>query len=626
MNSRAVALLWFLSLPAAADEGMWLFNQFPKEAVQQKYKFEVTSEFLDNLRLASVQIAGASGSFVSPQGLILTNQHAVAACVPEVKAGFYAAAAAAEVRCAGVEAAVPVSMEDVTAQVKTGAADTVEQRGAASAKIEKACAARTQNRCAVVKLFSGGRYDLYQYKVYKDVRLVFAPEYDLAFFGRERDAVTYLRYGLDIAFLRAYEDGRAAATPHYLKWSAERLQEGELIFSSGNPAPTMRLATAAQLMFYRDTALPAELARLQARIQQLGAFQADPVYAELLNAFKLAAGKLIGLRDDRLVARKSTFEHKIRRTVERDPKLGEEAGKVWDQVAAAYKTWAPFEKQYQIVEAAPALGSVLFRRARQQLRGEPVTQPDARVNEPLEIALVAQYLEELKQLGEKAAPAKAALGGKTPQQAAEAYVKSGKVKDLAQLLEPAAKRIRKKHDEVIGVLETSAAEKIAQYRFRLFGAAEPPDATGTPRVQFGVVKSYTDRAGVAMPYAATFGGLFYRKNNQGPYQAPQRWVDAKDALSLVAPLDFVSTCDIGGGDYGSPAVNRAGQLVGVTFDGNLESLPDVYLYTDEQARAVHVSEEGIVEALDKVYKAAALLAELGVAKSSTQVSLSAPGR
>ena len=173
---------------------------------------------------------------------------------------------------------------------------------------------------------------------------------------------------------------------------------------------------------------------------------------------------------------------------------------------------------------------------------------------------------------------------------------------------------------MIGTLETSAIEKIAQYRFRLFGAAEPQDATGTPRVEYGVVKGYKDRAGVTMPYAATFGGLYYRKDNQGPYQVPQSWIDAKSTVNLVTPLDFVSTCDIGGGDYGSATVNRAGKLVGVTFDGNLESLPDVYLYSEEQARAVHVSARGIAEALEKVYKAAGLLQELGVGSRGPALS------
>jgi hypothetical protein len=278
------------------------------------------------------------------------------------------------------------------------------------------------------------------------------------------------------------------------------------------------------------------------------------------------------------------------------------------------------------------------------VRGEESARDGRPVNQALEITLIAQYLEEVKPLGEKEAPLKEILGGRTPQQAAEAYVKSSALQTplqtkterriadprnsddgmirLAFLLEEPAKKIAKKHEELIGTLETSAAEKIAQYRFKLFGAADYPDATATPRVEFGVVKGYTDRAGVPMPYASTFGGLFYRKDNQGPYLVPQRWVDLKAQLNLAIPLDFVSTCDIGGGDYGSPTVNRAGELVGVTFDGNLESLPDVFLYSEEQARAVHVSTLGIVEALDKRYKASALLDELGA--GSTAPPRSAP--
>ena len=146
--------------------------------------------------------------------------------------------------------------------------------------------------------------------------------------------------------------------------------------------------------------------------------------------------------------------------------------------------------------------------------------------------------------------------------------------------------------------------------------ADPPDATGTPRVEFGVVKGYTDRAGMPAPFATSFGGLYFRTNNEGPYQVPQHWVDLKGGLNLETPLDFVSTCDIGGGDYGSPVINRAGQLVGVTFDGNLESMPDTYLYSDEQARAVHVAVQGIEQALDKAYRATALLGELGLARGS----------
>ena len=585
MNRMVPILLWSVALPLAADEGMWLFNQFPSDGLNQKYKFEATPQFLENLRLASVRIAGGSGSFVSPTGLLLTNQHLVTGCLSQrLQDGFYASTQTAELPCPGLQAEVLTGIEDATKQIK-----------------------------AATKLFSGVRYDLYRYKTYTDVRLVFAPENALAFFGRQRDSLTYLRYGLDVAFLRVYENGKPAATPHYLKWSADAVNEGDLVLTSGNPAPTMRLATAAQLAFYRDTQLPLSAGRLKPLIQKLGAFAgenaenlkaAEPVLTDFLTAYKSAAGMLIGLRDDRMATRKTVFEGKIRRAVQANSKLGLEATKVWDEVATAYKNWTPYEKPYQLIESNPAPGSSLFRNARNRDQAAPL--PGA-----LEVLLLTQYLEELKNLGDKEVPLKAILGGKSPAEVAAELVKTGQVKTLAQQLEEPAKRLRKKREELLGSLDTTASEKIEQYRLQIFKETEYPDATGTPRVQFGVVKSYTDRAGVAMPYASTFSGLFYRQNNEGPYQVPEKWVDLKGLLNQVTPLDFVSTCDIGGGDPGSPVVNRAGELVGVTFDGNLENLPGMYLYTDEQARAVHVSAQGIVEALRKVYQAEPLLKELG---------------
>lgn len=663
MKLSAAVLLFSLASASMADEGMWLFDHFPHDAVKQKYGINVSAKFLDNLRLASARIGGATGAFVSPNGLLLTNQHVVSASLAKLSSGahdfltngFYAATPTEELRCPDLDAKVLVGIEDVTQQVppppkKSASAKAAEQREAAIKRIESACAARSGETCEVVDLFAGSRYELYRYKRYTDIRLVFAPEQQLAFFGRERDSITYLRYGLDIAFARAYESGKPAATPHFLKWSTASVREGDLVFASGNPRTTVRETTAAQLTFYRDTELPLELSRLAKRITALNEFVAksdenrrlaDPQRIVLLEAYKSTAGKLIGLRDDRLVLRKTVFDGKIRRAVEADAKLGTEAGKVWDQVAAAYKSWAPNEKAYQVLEAAPAPGSSLFRVARELVRGEP-TDPQMDINEPLEITFLAQYLEELKELhdhGDKEVPAKAILAGRTPQAAAEAYVRSshlispgqrrrlamnpdaiansddGMIR-LAEMLEPAAQRIRKKHEEVIGGIEASAAAQIAQYRYRLFGDAEYPDATGTPRVEFGVLKSYIDRAGVNEPYAATFSGLYYRQNNQGPYQVPQRWIAAKPMLDTLTPLDFVSTCDIGGGDAGSPTVNRAGELVGIAFDGNLESLPNTYLYVDEQARAVHVAAQGIAEALEKVYRADALLKELGLSRNS----------
>lgn len=732
----AILALCALHSAARADDGIWLWNQLPKAAaaatgaagasgdpLKQKHSLELTTVDPENLRLSTLRLSNGAGSgaFVSASGLVLTNQHLIAACLAKLSAkehdylnnGFYAAAQSEELVCPGLTADVLLSTDDVTIQVKGASAaksdDTAKglakdlaaspqvlrERNANIAKIESDCAAKNHDVCTVVKLFSGSRYDLYRYKRYSDLRLVFAPERTLAFFGRERDSISYLRYGLDVAFLRAWEDSHPAATPHFLKWNNSPVKDGQVVITSGNPAPSSRVITAGELTFLRDTSLPRKIARLQPRVTALTAMVAKggpdqaaalATLTTFLAEYKTVAGKVIGLRDDRLVTRKTAFDLKIRRAVEGNPKLGMDAAKVWDEVDAAYKKWGRQDTNYQILEEEAAPGSALFKIARQLVRGQPVDQ-DAIINEAVETAMLTQYLDELKTVnlaatgGGRGGPGgpgggrggrgggpggdfggpgggpgmgggpggpggpggapdikeinlKAFLTGKTTAESAAAMVKASKLGDpavratlnskdalaksddplikLALTLEPPADKIRKEYEDTIGSLEASAAEKIAAYRFRLFGTADYPDGSATPRVAFGVVKGYTDRAGLPAPFAATFSGLFYRKNNEGPYQVTKQWLDAKDKLDPVAALNFVSTADIGGGDYGSPAVNEAGELIGVTFDGNLESLPEVFLYTDEQARAVHVATQGITEALTVVYKASPLLRELGI--------------
>jgi hypothetical protein len=693
MKIPGVLLLCALTLPMAADEGMWLFNQFPKDQVKKAYSFDVTDQFLDNLRLASLRIGADSGSLVSPNGLILTGRGTVADCVAKLnsaahdylKDGFYASTEAAELPCPGLEASVLVNLEDVTSQVKEAApvkeapknakaaaaaektVEAMQKRAAAIARLEKDCAGKTGNVCTVVKLSSGERYDLYQYRTYNDLRLVFAPELAMADFGGDAATFTFQRYSLDVAFLRAYQQGKPVETAHYLKWSAGPLKDTDLLFVAGNPAATSRLDTSAQLTFYRDVSLPLTVARVANRIDTLRNFTpkndqqrqiAEQVFSSLGMSYKYDAGLLIGLRDERLLIRKITFEKRLRTAVEHDPKLGMEAGKMWDDVAAAYKTWTPFEKSYQILENPAAEGSTLFRIARQVLRlseerAKPNEQrlPEYRdgelaateaalyaptpIDESVEISMLAAYLGEIKALGNSEAPVKAILGSKTPQQMAEEYVHASKLADVAErkrlaqnhatalasddgmirlvrLLDEPARKLLKKHQDTIDTLAASAAERIAQYRFRLFGPADYPDATSTLRASFGMVKPYHDRTEATVLSATTLGGLYHLSSDRAPTKLPQRWVDAKPEIDMVAPFDFVSTCDTSAGSSGSPTVNRQGELVGMVFDANLEALPSTYMYTDELARAVHVSTQGIVEALRKIYKTPALLKELGV--------------
>jgi hypothetical protein len=684
MKLRGTLLILALVLPLAADEGMWLFNSFPKAKVKEKYGFEVTGAFLDHLRLSSVRIGAGSGSLVSPNGLIFTDHHIAGGCIIKVssaqhdymKSGFYATSQTDELQCPEIEANVLIALEEVTAKVKDASkgaakpADAIARRNSAIATIEKECAEKTHNLCAVVKLFAGERFDLYQYRRYTDIRLVFAPEFGIAFFGGNTDNFEYPRYALDVAFLRAYENGKPAATPNFLTWSAEGVKENELIFVAGNPGSTSRFATPTQLAFYRDTQLPLSVARYNARIGALRDFSAtseenrriaERTLTSFWNSWKSSAGKYIGLKDDRLMTRKQNFDRRLHKAVESDATLGTEAAKVWDEVAAAYKTWAPNDKAYQMLERPNALGPSLFRLARILVRcNDERTKPNdqrlaeyrdssrqtmelalfspAPIADSLETVLLTQYLEELKALGEKDAPVKTILGNQTPAAAAEAIVKGTRLKDVAErkrlaeskdalakandpmirlvlALDPSARKIRKKYEDSIEVLDASAVDRIAAYRFKVLGADQYPDATFTPRVTFGAVKGYRDKTEAPLPFATTFGGMYHRAGKEEPYILPDRWANAKTWLDLVMPFDFVSTCDVTGGNSGSPTVNQKGEIVGILFDGNIESLPLTYLYSDEQARAVHVASQGIIEALKKVYKTPELLRELGAEPS-----------
>lgn len=580
MRLRRLLLVCALALPVLADEGLWLFSQFPKDAFRQKYESDVADSFLEHLRLSTPRIGAGSGAFVSARGLVITNQHVAADCLAKLNVlrdGFYAAVESQESRCPGLEAEVLAGLENVTEKVKSAAAgtakaaDALEKRNAAIAALEKSCAASSGMVCRVVTLYSGERYDLYRYKKYSDLRLVFAPEAAIAQFGGNPANLTYPRYAMDFVFLRAYENGSPAATPQFLKWSAGGVKDGGTVFAAGSPISTNRLSTVAQLNFYRDTMLSFQLRRVQTRIVDLRTFaaksEANRKAAELTLAslgaeYKLLAGKMIGLADPLLMARKANFERRLRNAVQHDPKLGVEGGKVWDDVAAAYKAWTPSEKAFQVL-----------------------THPLNDAADPgVKAVLETRYQEEIKELKDKQ-------------------------------IEATRARLTKKHQETIEALETSAAERIAQYRYKIFGDADYPDATGTPRVTFGVVKAYRDRTQAPVPFATTFGGLYHLAAAMEPYKLPQRWVDGKKLLDLVTPMNFASTCDITSGASG-PVVDAAGELVGFTFDGNIESIALTYLYSDETARAVHVAAQGIAESLRKLYRTDALLTELGVPAAS----------
>ncbi len=680
MRTRfAVLTVVLCGFTLRADEGMWLYDQFPRDQVAKKYGFTVTDEFLNHLRLASLKM-GASASFVSPDGLIFTNHHVAASCIQKLSTaahnymadGFYAKTEAEELKCPDTEASELLRMEDVTKQVNAAikappaSPKANDQRRAAIAGIEKDCSARSGNRCEVVTLYSGALYQIYEYKRYTDIRLVFAPEKAIAFFGGDPDNFTYPRFDLDISFLRAYEKDKPASTPHYLKWSREGVQDGELAFVSGNPAATDRFITVAQFEFLRDTSYPLALAYLKSAIDALKAYGAesaenkrvaDDKLFSLENSYKARIWEEKGLKDPKLLAEKKQREEKLRAAIAAHPEAKREAGDAWQEIAAAYGAWAADQKRYSALERGP-LVSDLFSIARTVVRlpeeqkkpnGERLREytdanlpslerrlySPAPITDSLEVAVLSNWFRFVEQqLGADDPTVKSILAGRTPEQAAAQYVATTKLKDieqrkrlatnlkamkmsddgmvrLARLVDGPARAIRKQYEDRIEAIERTAGSRIARARFAVYGANEYPDATFTLRLSYGVVKGYVNAQDQPVPYATDFAGMYAHATGREPFDLPPSFEKAKGELNLATPLNFVSTGDIIGGNSGSPTVNTKGEIIGILFDSNLEAMANGFVYDDVQGRAVHVASQGIIEALRKVYHADRILGELG---------------
>jgi hypothetical protein len=678
--TRTLALGFVFSLLVGADEGIWLFDHFPRAQVQKAYGFTVSDDFLRHLERASVRFNnGGSGSIVSAHGLLLTNHHVGEDCIQKLSTaghdymanGFSAAAVTGEQACPDLEVDALLRTSDVTAKVNEGirmdtsASEANQMRKASVARIEKDCSGSTGDRCDVVAFYSGGEYSLYEYKKYTDVRLVFAPEFAIAQFGGDRDNFMYPRYCLDFSFFRAYENGQPASTPDHLTWSREGVKDGELTFVSGNPGSTGRLQTVAQMEFSRGVSYPMLLRLYKERIDRLLAFSAKNAENKRVahdyldddqNEYKSLRGFEDGLNDQKLMAAKREEEHRLRAAIESDPDKKKRFGKLWDQVAAAYKEYASFFASYYLLEAAPD-DSQLFSIARSVVRfAEETSKPNserlreyqdaglqsleqkiyssAPLNNELEELVLSEELSFLqKVLGADNPAVKAILREQNPEQAAHHYVATTKIQDvderkrlahnldavknskdgmiqLALLFDGPARKYRKEFEDKVQAVIASSESRMARARFSAYGSTEYPDATFTPRLSYGPVKGYTSVTGQPVPYATTFADLYKHAAGKEPYLLPSRWIKAKSALDLNTPFDFVTTADTHGGNSGSPTVDEKGELIGILFDGNWEGLENRYLYTEEQARSVHIASNAILEALKKVYNADWLLREL----------------
>lgn len=660
-----------------ADEGMWLFNQLPVEQLKAKYGFEPTPQWAEHLMKSSVRFnVGGSASFISSNGLVLTNHHVASDTLYKLSSekanyldnGFLAKSFDEELKAPDLELNQLVEIVDVTDRVSAAVKPEMATSEAAAARravideISKESLKNTGLRSDVITLYGGGRYHLYRYKKYTDVRLVWAPESSIAFFGGDADNFEYPRFNLDATIFRVYENGQPAKIDHYLRWSEKPLAENDLIFVSGNPGRTNRIYTTAALQFQRDKRMPYTLNILRRReiaLQQFGlrsvenARRAKDDLFGVQNSRKAYLGMLGGLQDPSVMQSKMKAEEELLKAIAADKSLAGAAdafksiAEIQQQQAALLgknillnthlysmaKTIVELveEEQKPARERMPEYSDAARESLEQQLYSEAPIYAD------LEAHMMADALSMmLENRGGDDPVCQKAMAGKGPADRAAELVRGTKLIDvaarrvlvkggkaavaasddpmivLARTLDADFRHYRKLADD-LAEKEKQAYAKIAEALFKTRGTSTYPDATFTLRLAFGVVKGY-EQAGQQLPPWTTLGGTYTHESThvgQKDFVLPESWKKAKTKLNPEINFNFVSTADIIGGNSGSPVVNRSGELVGLIFDGNLQSLPANYIFDDRQMRATSVSSQAIKHALEYVYDARGLVDQLG---------------
>ena len=675
-SMRATLLAYFLltclALPSAtrADEGMWTFDNFPAKTVATKYGFMPSPAWLDHVRASSLRIAGGcSASFISPQGLVMTNHHCVVDCVqalstPQqnlVESGFSARTAAEERKCDTFELDQLTQIRDVTSEVKQAmAGKTGDAANAAlhakEAELQQGCGSDPSVRCDVVSLYHGGIYDLYRYKRYNDVRLVFAPEFQVAQFGGDPDNFNFPRFDFDIGILRAYEGGHPATTSDYLKWSSNGSKDGDLVFVSGNPGGTSRELTVSQLRFQRDRNYPLILPRLAEYRGQLERFisegpeqarEADEDLFFVANAYKAFWGEQGALLDPEFFGIKVKEEQSLRQKVASDPKLAEDKS-AWDDIEQIQQlrselyirrsATSNFFINSGLLGHAIRLVRAAAERAKpngerlpeytdqglvevQQQISSPI--PIYKDLEELDLAFMLTYVR--RDLGADDPFVRKMLGKESPEQLAHRLVTGTHLDDpkvreglynggpaaitastdpmilFAASIDPDLRTVRKEYEARVDAPTRFAAERIAKARFAVYGTSIDPDATFTLRLSYGTVKGFTDAQGRAVEPYTTINGLFDRTTGAPPYSLPQSWISAKSSLNLTTPMNLSTTNDIIGGNSGSPLIDKNAEIIGLVFDGNIFSLGGDYGFDAAKNRTVAVDSRALLEGLRKVY-------------------------
>ncbi|WP_448518586.1 S46 family peptidase [Rhodoflexus sp.] len=658
------------------DNGkMWTFDAPPKEFWKQTYGFEATDQWLENVRLSSLRFASwCSASFVSANGLVMTNHHCSRDVATKVQRanenfnenGFYAAKLTDERRVADLYVDQLVRLEDITTRVQQAMdkgkddREQIQLRDAELAAIRKEYAEKDGWKgleLQTITFYNGGRYSLYGFKRYKDVRLVMMPELQLGYYGGDYDNFTYPRYCLDFTFWRVYDDnGQPLQTRNFFKFNPTGAKEGEVTFVIGNPGRTSRQFTVADLEFMRDIQIPAQVLGLRNQSAALKKVydrtKSDSILNMIFsmeNTIKARSGALKALQDPYIIARRAAFENQFKAAAVAKNK---EAADIWEAIAnyrKEYSEVAPVLLAAQAASTAFQGAQMVFMLA-QPVSADENTQRRMRtmlegMTKPTETELEADLfradvVELLAILGENDMTVKQLLKGQTPEQFAAEAMKTTKIYDAAfckELVEKGMTAINDSQDPVVRmaallmprVLDANQKipalntalnaqrSKLARLLYDLYGTAIPPDATFSLRISDGVIKGYNYN-GTKAPAITNFYGLFELNTSFGQnsdWKLPKRWMEAKRTPEfLAAPLNFVSTNDIIGGNSGSPMINRNGEAIGLIFDGNIESLEGDYIYRSDYNRAVSVHAGGIMAALKNVYKAKRLVTELETGK------------
>ena len=663
--------------PGRFDTGkMWTFENAPLDYFQREYGFTPSPAWLAHARLAALRLPNCTASFVSGSGLVMSNHHCARESASAVSKpgedlltkGFYAEKPQDERRVPDLYVDQLVLLRDVTSEVTSGETPGLppdQQMGARERTIEQLeqrLSDSTHLRCDVTTLYYGGRYSLYCYRRYTDVRLVFVPEKAIGYFGGDPDNFTYPRYDLDVSFFRVYDDQQKPLKPQdFFAWSDSGAKEGDPVFVIGNPGSTSRLRTVAQLVHRRDEQYPFVVRMLESRGRILADYMTRHPdtrekhineYFEIQNSLKSFSGELEGLRDPELMGRKVAFERKFRAAVMAKPELASQYGKLWDEIADLRGQIAKLTPTINALNQGGLLRSQTLATALSLVRyaqavSGPMPPPDsalreirddvakANIDPALDGQILAAQLEDAVHLVGDDPWLKEALGGKSPRDAAQAIVAGSIIPDSAKRVallsqpgqimtsdDPALKLVRDLLPRMRPILqqyrglqqqEEAKTGELARALFEVYGPTVPPDATFTLRLADGVVKGY-EYNGTTAPYYTTFYGLYDRHEsnpNNEAFALPPRWASPPAGFDLGTPLDMVMTNDIIGGNSGSPVIDKSGKLVGLIFDGNIESLPGDFIYTDVTARAVAVHEAAIRGALRTVYRAKRIADELG---------------